>query len=111
MEGQISVRNAGGFCGSGEPSLRVEVAVRVDVDDVGLPAGVDAQVDAAVVAALQRFEGCLGHRDAPGLERWSEERGLRGAVEALGALGVPLGGVREHARPGGEGRAAETNLG
>jgi len=41
VQRQISEREAGGLCGSGKPGLRVEIAVRVDVDDVRLARGVD----------------------------------------------------------------------
>ena len=64
MQSQIRVGEASGLRGTGKPSLRVEIAVGVDVDDERLTAGVDAHVDATVVAALERFEGSYGHFDA-----------------------------------------------
>ena len=84
VQRQISVRETGGLCGSGKPGLRVEIAVRVDVDDERLARGVDAQIDAAVVAALERFEGCHRDRDAARLDLAGEHGQLGGALDALG---------------------------
>ena len=84
MQRQISVRETGGLCGSGKPGLRVEIAVRVDVDDERLPGGIDAQVDAAVVAALERLEGRHRDLDAARLDVAREHGQLGGTLDALG---------------------------
>lgn len=105
MRGEVCVRNARRLCRTRKPRLRVEVAVRVDVDDVRLPLRIHAQVDPPVVTALQGFEGFRGHRDTPTLELGVQHRGLRRAVHALGALGVPLGRIRQDPRPLGKGRS------
>lgn len=56
MQRQVGVRDARALSGARKARLRMEIAVGVDVDDEGLPAGVDAEVDAPVVAAVERIE-------------------------------------------------------
>src|SRR5438093_16544 len=80
VPGQIRVTDAGRrrrFC---EAGLRVKVTVRVDVDDERLPVAIDAQVDAAVVAAVERGPRLERGLDAAALEARRQRRGLRRAV-------------------------------
>src|SRR4051812_37932612 len=77
MQRQVGVGDARAGSGASEARLRVEIAVGVDVDDEGLAGGVDAEVDPAVVAAVERVEG--GERDVDAL---ALERGGQGAGEA-----------------------------
>src|SRR3954465_4835108 len=57
VPGQIRVTDAGRLRRFREAGVRVKIAVGVDVDDEGLAVFVDAQVDAAVVAAVERRPG------------------------------------------------------
>lgn len=61
MKREVAVRETCCRCRAGEASLRVQIAVGVDVDDPRLVLRVEPQVDAAVVAALQGLE--RGKRD------------------------------------------------
>src|SRR5688572_1698793 len=60
VPGEIRVTDARRPCCFCEPGLRVQITIGVDVDDVRLAVFVDAEVDAAVVAAVERLPG--GHR-------------------------------------------------
>src|SRR3954470_20707739 len=61
VPGQIRVTDAGRRRRFRKAGMRVKVTVGVDVDDEGLAVAVDAQVDPAVVAAVERGPG--RHRD------------------------------------------------
>ena len=74
MQGQFGVRNAGGRGRFGKPRLRVEIAVRVDVDDERVASCIDPQVDPAIVAALEGLEGSQGDLDAARFESRGEHR-------------------------------------
>lgn len=110
MQCQISVREAGGLRGFGEPCLRVEIAVGVDVDDERISSGVHAQIDAAVVAALQRFERGGGDLDAARFDVARQLGRCGRTLDALGRSEIPLRLVRDDVRLSRE-RVTETNLG
>jgi hypothetical protein len=63
MKREVAVRETCSRRRAGEARLRVQVAVGVDVDDPRLVLRVEPQVDAAVVAALQRLERSLRDLD------------------------------------------------
>ena len=96
MQGQVAVRNTCRGRRFGKARLRVEIAVRVDINHERVARSIDAQVDPAVVTALERIERSQGHFDAPRFDCRVEHRRLRRAVDALGRRFVPLGDVREN---------------
>ena len=75
MQGQVGVADA--CCGRrfGKPRLRVEIAVRVDINHEWVARGIDAQVDSAIVAALERIKGSQRHLDAARFDDAREHRG------------------------------------
>lgn len=110
VQREVGVRKPGSRSRAREAGLRVQVAVRVDVDDVRLERAVEPQVDAAIVTALERFESRARDVDAALGEGRGQLDEPRRALDANGRFGVPLRLVRDDARLVGEGRS-ELNLG
>ena len=110
MKREIAVRETCCGCRAGKAGLRVQITIKVDVDDPRLALRVEPEVDSAVVATLQRLERRQRDLDTTARDGRRELDDARGAVDALGRLGVPLRAVRDDARLVDE-RGAELNLG
>src|ERR687887_2338798 len=66
--------------GLGEPGLRVQIAVRVDVDDERPPGCIQPEIDPPVVLAFERGEGSQRRVHHPLLQLRLERAALGGAV-------------------------------
>jgi len=106
---EIGVRETAVAGGAREPRPVGDVAVGVDVDDVGRVVGGEAHVDATVVRELEGVERVAGRAHDPLAHGVGEHAADRSGAHVVGRAGLPLAGVRDDVRQP-VGHAGEVDL-
>ena len=99
LENQIVVAKARQCRRFRKTCLGVQVAIGVDVDDMGLPIFRQAKIDTAIVSAADGFKGTHGHFHQMLFQQRVKLAPNGPAVDKLGRPGLPFGLVRNDMGP------------